>query len=444
MACSATLPPPVLETVTKKAGFKDDVKIIKTSIDCEELVFALGILPRKSGTKYESLRWIFEERPFDRNHHPSHYDRTAPWDIPKTIVFFNTRKECGECHDILTDDTYEDDKHEILEKFGKDDSLLCIIFATEAIALGVDLPNVRRVMQYKVPGNSKNPKSRNPSILMQRGGRASRDSKAGEILLLVENWVHGEERIMPKKATGRKKQTTTAVVNDKDSDDENDALDADEDEEEVADGNMTIQGKKAAMMRGDLDDTCLLAIVHRKHTDLDAVPTATRRGSLALSMANDFLSATPITLAKKWADKKAAEVFKDHIYALGRDWLLPKDIIETVLLEYRSLFSIEKFEAKIAKQWPYFSQYGFELYDVFQSIVRFIRTPTQVDTAINTPSFHAPSADTADISVAINASVGAALINTSLASFSSVKRPAQADAAMPSPRQPKMSKTNSS
>jgi superfamily II DNA helicase RecQ len=60
-----------------------------------------------------------------------------------------------------------------------------VIFATEALGLGVNLPDVRRVVQYGLP------KDEDPAIMWQRGGRASRDGRDGEIILLLDDWVEG-------------------------------------------------------------------------------------------------------------------------------------------------------------------------------------------------------------------------------------------------------------
>ncbi|KAI5301960.1 hypothetical protein KEM56_001184 [Ascosphaera pollenicola] len=139
---------------------------------------------------------------------------------------------------------------------------------------------------------------------------------------------------MSKDATGRKKQTTTAIVINKDSDDEDDALDTDEGDENVTDGNMTIQDKKAAMMRGQLDGTCynyanlkrsqrlrccaycnktcFFGVVDGKQiSQCYTYHSGKLRGTKELNKIAAGL--------EKWADKKAAEVFKNHLYALGQD-----------------------------------------------------------------------------------------------------------------------------
>jgi superfamily II DNA helicase RecQ len=56
-----------------------------------------------------------------------------------------------------------------------------VIFATEALGLGVNLLDVRRVILYGLL------KGGEPTIMWQRGGRASRDEQDGEIVLLIDD-----------------------------------------------------------------------------------------------------------------------------------------------------------------------------------------------------------------------------------------------------------------
>ena len=66
-----------------------------------------------------------------------------------------------------------------------DHSLIRVIFATEALGLGVNLLDVRRVVLYGLP------KGEEPAIMWQRGGRTSRDGEDGEVILLIDEWVEG-------------------------------------------------------------------------------------------------------------------------------------------------------------------------------------------------------------------------------------------------------------
>jgi hypothetical protein len=131
--------------------------------------------------------------------------------IPKTVVFFDSKKDAyaamQECRNWLQEsdkhkyskqqaretikvfhrDTAKFDKEAIIAEFQRwaNDSSIRVIFATEALGLGVNLPDVRRVILYGLP------KGEEPAIMWQRGGRAGRDGQDGEIILLVDDWVEG-------------------------------------------------------------------------------------------------------------------------------------------------------------------------------------------------------------------------------------------------------------
>jgi superfamily II DNA helicase RecQ len=89
-ACSATLDAETLEEVKKGAGFAPDVTIIRTSIDRPELVIRIGWIPQTSRQKASALRFIFdEENPTD----VEVVSTPKPGRIPKTVVFFDSRKD---------------------------------------------------------------------------------------------------------------------------------------------------------------------------------------------------------------------------------------------------------------------------------------------------------------------------------------------------------------
>lgn len=153
-----------------------------------------------------------------------------PSNIPKTIIFFDTkddvRKACKnlrhylqkhprycyskhKAYDIMQQfhrDTYNNNKDKIiqeLQKLGKE-SVLQVILATKALGLGVNLPDIRQVIQYGLPT------SLAPAVLWQRGGRACQDSQPGEIILLVNHWVKGDH-VIP---TSKDKTSLSTVIED--------------------------------------------------------------------------------------------------------------------------------------------------------------------------------------------------------------------------------------
>jgi superfamily II DNA helicase RecQ len=208
-ACSATLDDTTLKSLIERASFPKDVDIMRTSIDRPELLIKLGWIPRKSRSSASALRFLFDEGCRAQSN-----SVTRQQLIPKTIVFFDSKKEAYnsmyECRlwlqgsdqhlyppklakeviKVFHRDTAKFDKEATIAEFQKpgEDSSIRVVFATEALGLGVNLPDIPRAAQYGLP------KSPEPAIAWQRGGRAGRDGKDGEMILLVDEWVQGERK----------------------------------------------------------------------------------------------------------------------------------------------------------------------------------------------------------------------------------------------------------
>jgi len=89
-ACSATLDDEALKKLKEGAGFEDDVAILRTSIDREELMIRIGWIPTitNSHQSATALRFLFDEGcRLNAKSNP------LPQRIPKTIVFFDSKKE---------------------------------------------------------------------------------------------------------------------------------------------------------------------------------------------------------------------------------------------------------------------------------------------------------------------------------------------------------------
>jgi superfamily II DNA/RNA helicase len=59
-----------------------------------------------------------------------------------------TEKETKATIQIYNRNTTDEDKEAILQEFANSESLLRALFTTEALALGVDLPTIVRVIQF--------------------------------------------------------------------------------------------------------------------------------------------------------------------------------------------------------------------------------------------------------------------------------------------------------
>ncbi|KAJ5567194.1 hypothetical protein N7535_006500 [Penicillium sp. DV-2018c] len=182
LACSATLDQATLEKVRGRCAFSPEVKVHRTSINRPEL----------------ALREVRSA------------GETAHLNIPKTVVFFDTASEAysalWKCRKwlelsdkhrytpeqtksflrVFDQNTAPYDKELIIADFRRLalDSSVRVLFATEALEW-VDLPDIRRVVQYGFP------KACLPAVPWRRGGRASRDGKDGEFIFLVDEWAFG-------------------------------------------------------------------------------------------------------------------------------------------------------------------------------------------------------------------------------------------------------------
>lgn len=222
-ACSATLDPESLSILKKSAGFHPHVDTRYTSINRPEIAIRLARIPKNSVANFSALRFLIDDAispPIQYNNEYVDYKRrpldctATPFNIEKTIIFFNTKKEAEEARDAMvsymqllhpdyTDETAMSTtavfhrhisagmKQRILTEFRKPakESRIRIVFATEAIGIGVDILDVRRVVIYRLP----NPDP-HLSTVVQRGGRAGRDGDIAELIILFEHWLWGDRK----------------------------------------------------------------------------------------------------------------------------------------------------------------------------------------------------------------------------------------------------------
>lgn len=227
-ACSATLDSATLHGVVQGIGFDTDIKIQRTSIDRPELLIRTGLIPKMTRGKYSALRFICDPSPLSISTDGS---KVKPSQIPKTIVFFDSKREVHAAHETLMDylqkhenyryskrqaleivqvftrDTHEKDKTHIIAELQTPGTMssIRVVLATEALGIGVNLPDIQRVVLYGLP------KSQYVAVLWQRGGRASRNGQDGEIIILADEWILGD-----RAPSTRKKKTTRADLDNED------------------------------------------------------------------------------------------------------------------------------------------------------------------------------------------------------------------------------------
>ncbi|KAJ5545111.1 ATP-dependent DNA helicase [Penicillium sp. DV-2018c] len=159
--------------------------------------------------KYQRIS-VENFRPYFKEGEVRSAGETAHLNIPKTVVFFDTASEAysalWKCRKwlelsdkhrytpeqtksflrVFDQNTAQYDKELMIADFRRlaSDSSVRVIFATEALEW-VDLPDIRRVVQYGFP------KEYLPAVPWRCGGRASRDGKDGEFIFLVDEWAFG-------------------------------------------------------------------------------------------------------------------------------------------------------------------------------------------------------------------------------------------------------------
>ena len=207
-ACSATLDDPTLNIVIRDLGMPTGVTIQRNSINRPELVYQIAFIPNKAGSS--ALRFLF-----DVNENSPVLPQK---EVPKTVVFFDTKKEAIAARDccrqwlrynfqpergtprqytekeakatiqIYNRNTPDEDKEAILREFADPDSPLRALFSTEALALGIDLPTIVRAIQFRIVRNQE------IATLLQRWGRASRHGQLGFAVLLLDEWMKGVQK----------------------------------------------------------------------------------------------------------------------------------------------------------------------------------------------------------------------------------------------------------
>lgn len=216
-ACSATLDEKTLGAVIKGLGFAEDVEVLRKSINRPELLIQTALIPKNAHKKASALRFLFDSDPGQPVLHPSQ--------IPKTLVFFDSKKdaytatdgcrywlqhnqqpEYGEANrrsytpqqaldtvKVFHSCTAQIDKEAMIEELRKpgSESKLRVLMTTEALALGVDLQDIETVVIYRLPKNLQ------PATLWQRGGRACRSGQKGRIVILADKWVYGDRHQQP-------------------------------------------------------------------------------------------------------------------------------------------------------------------------------------------------------------------------------------------------------
>ncbi|PVH68290.1 ATP-dependent DNA helicase [Cadophora sp. DSE1049] len=219
--CSATLDQKTLDIARKMTGFQASCEFFRSSVDRPEIKLIVEIIQPRTTKRFTSLFFVLLAAMTD--------GLPTPERIPKTVVFIDSRRDIQKCAECLRgwlqklsagvikdrdcrqiiqvyhSHTTVNDKNAIYEEFSKADSKIRIMVATESMGTGVDLSDVKRVVQYGFPLD------RLLSVLIQRFGRAARMAGIkGEAIFLVESWAIGDKITPTRTAMLPSSQTPSA------------------------------------------------------------------------------------------------------------------------------------------------------------------------------------------------------------------------------------------
>jgi superfamily II DNA helicase RecQ len=384
-ACSATLDTETLEKVKKGIGFDEDVTIMRTSIDRPELAIRLGWIPNRTRKTATALRFLFDQGPGTDSESICMQQK-----IPKTVVFFDTKKEAyaamHECRKWLQKkhqysekqakavikvfhrDIAKYDKEVYIAEFQKlgENSSVRVIFATEALGMGVNLPDVRRVVQYGLP------KGQEPAIMWQRGGRAGRDALDGEIILLVDEWVKGPRVDTPP--SGKDGQSSQDLDEDESIADQTKArnLTLPERRSKLPDFWYTLTNDSGCCLRARfldhfdeppeyrncirIDRCCSYCNPELDLGVLDKYYLYNERGNSLNARAKRILE-----LLTDWGEGQLAEVFPNPLFQPTVYCFLSEDQLEQLAKDAREILNLDWLRNSLGS-WRFFPTHGEKLF----------------------------------------------------------------------------------
>ena len=190
LGATATMNPRLLEEIIASTGFNSDVAVIRTALDRPEIFMQVETMHHAIASM-QDLAFVLEAKTQDMSDHEC---------IPKTIIFMESvleiSKLCRSLRSWMSRLNYPSkagfwvqpffsampqyDKDSIAEAFSKPSSEckeVRILICTDAYGLGVDNPDVARVIQYGTPENME--------VLCQRAGRAMRSATQQAFFLML-------------------------------------------------------------------------------------------------------------------------------------------------------------------------------------------------------------------------------------------------------------------
>ena len=129
-----------------------NTKVIQLSPDKENMRY---IVEKASGEIEQTFSWLLYDLNLFRG------------DMEKTVIFCCSIKECGEIYEtfLYSKSDHEQQRHFamyhaktpqrikdlVLTSFLNPDGAIRLVIATSALGMGVNIPNIRRIVNYGVP-----------------------------------------------------------------------------------------------------------------------------------------------------------------------------------------------------------------------------------------------------------------------------------------------------
>lgn len=194
--CTATLTAEAEEFVLHAAGFRPigrdigQLEVIRTPVDRPTISIVVQCLERGALKDYRRLSFLLDKKPGQDQ-------------ILKTIVYIDSKKALidarhylmkalcskGEDHDMVSRiisrydaDVRPCDQQRLYDEFRREDSTCRSMLATVSLGMGMDIPDVKRVVQFGTI------KSGDMADLWQRFGRAVRAGGFGIAYYFAPYW----------------------------------------------------------------------------------------------------------------------------------------------------------------------------------------------------------------------------------------------------------------
>lgn len=344
LGASATLDAKTLEVVQDRCGFYPDTRIIKTALDRPEIYIQISALLMPVTTMLD-LQWVLPVR------------ANSPLDIPKTIIFMDSIKAINNACALMRvwmnqlsypteatcwvapffSDMASTDKTRIAARF-RLPSEECvsprILIATDAYGLGVDNPDVKRIVQWLLPSTI--PK------LYQRMGRAMRCGQGqAHFTLLHPPWCIGPRsggkvgdldnlgQVEGEEVSGMKKQGT----NHKDADRRRDMVPG---QWELINAPSSGDCVRSVGLRFFEDEIYRTPAYVKPHPccsgcDPDFQTSTASHNELTKAPAKDSLRRPWVTRQlREWREKKALALFPDRYLGYCPSLLMPDSILNSL------------------------------------------------------------------------------------------------------------------